>query len=73
MEALSTSMTARLVIKKRTIRFMNADSGVTEKIVIVRTRSARILALIPGVKIKYSAFSQLPGKIVSCAEVLAVA
>ncbi|WP_368934921.1 hypothetical protein [Alcaligenes faecalis] len=52
---------------------MNADSGVTEKIVIVRTRSARILALIPGVKIKYSAFSQLSGKIVSCAVVLAVA
>jgi hypothetical protein len=65
MEALSTSMTAKLVIKKRTIRFMNADSGMTEEIVIVETRSARILALIPGGTIKDSAFSQLLDKIVS--------
>ncbi|MCX5566212.1 hypothetical protein [Alcaligenes phenolicus] len=52
---------------------MNADSGMTEEIVIVETRSARILALIPGGTIKDSAFSQLPGKIVSCAAVFAVA
>jgi hypothetical protein len=65
MEALSTSMTAKLVIKKRTIRFMNADSGMTKEIVTVERRSARILALIPGVIIKDSAFSQLLIKIVS--------
>ncbi|WP_372372812.1 hypothetical protein ACDI13_04915 [Alcaligenes faecalis] len=51
---------------------MNADSGMTEEIVIARTRSARILALIPGVIIKDSAFSQLSGKIVSCVVVLTV-